>query len=66
MHHFWLVFVAFLFGIGMLSYRYNSLKNQAFEIYDVGGQRTERKKWIHWFNKLSVLFTNVYMAQDCI
>ena len=33
---------------GILTDRY-SISGHMFEIYDVGGQRNERRKWIHCF-----------------
>lgn len=34
-----------------------SIDKTTFEMYDVGGQRTERKKWIHYFDEVTtVLF----------
>jgi hypothetical protein len=36
--------------------RYN-IDGTTFEMYDVGGQRNERKKWIHCFEGISALFT---------
>lgn len=33
---------------GIVTERYN-IDGTTFEMYDVGGQRNERKKWIHCF-----------------
>lgn len=33
---------------GIVTEKY-TIDNAVFEIYDVGGQRNERKKWIHCF-----------------
>jgi hypothetical protein len=31
------------------------IDNTPFEMYDVGGQRTERKKWIHCFEGVDAI-----------
>lgn len=42
---------------GMIKYEYKldypNRKNNSFTILDVGGQRVERRKWLHHFDKLS-------------
>jgi len=41
---------------GMIEYKYD-IKDNVFILYDVGGQRNERKKWIHHFADVAaVLF----------
>jgi len=41
---------------GVVEYSFN-IQNHHFRIFDVGGQRTERRKWIHCFEDVtSVLF----------
>lgn len=41
---------------GMIEYKYD-IKDKEFILYDVGGQRNERKKWIHHFADVAaVLF----------
>ncbi|CAO3621525.1 unnamed protein product [Cunninghamella echinulata] len=41
-------------------------KNVIYHMYDVGGQRSERKKWIHCFeNVASVLFVVAISGYDC-
>merc|ERR1719464_1985569 len=41
---------------GMIEYKYD-IKENEFILYDVGGQRNERKKWIHHFADVAaVLF----------
>lgn len=42
--------------------RYN-IDGTTFEMYDVGGQRNERKKWIHCFEGNSVFY---YFHQFCV
>jgi len=38
-----------------------------FKIFDVGGQRNERKKWIHCFeNVTAVLFVGVLSEYDLV
>ena len=53
------------FKMGQLSIQYVSdprsscapLANPCFSMFDVGGQRSERKKWIHCFeNVTSIIF----------
>ena len=33
-----------------------SYKNTEFRIFDVGGQKTQRRKWIHIFDNVNALF----------
>lgn len=41
------------------------IQNNVFEIYDVGGQRNERKKWIHCFDTVTaVLFVTSLTCYD--
>jgi len=41
------------------------LKNNKFQIFDVGGQRNERKKWIHCFEEVTgVMFLAALSAYD--
>uniref|UniRef100_A0A7S0THK9 Uncharacterized protein n=1 Tax=Elphidium margaritaceum TaxID=933848 RepID=A0A7S0THK9_9EUKA len=53
-------------SIGVVQKRFNINKNM-FEIYDAGGQRSERKKWMHHFgNVQAVIFVaalNHYCAR---
>ena len=45
-------------------YFFSKLK---FELYDVGGQKTERKKWIHCFeNVAAVLFVAALSDYDAV
>ena len=30
--------------------------SQSFYVIDVGGQRTERRKWMHYWDKLSTMY----------
>lgn len=49
-------------GIVMNKY---DIEGNKFELYDVGGQRNERKKWIHCFdNVTAVLFVGVLSEYD--
>uniref|UniRef100_A0A914CP03 Uncharacterized protein n=1 Tax=Acrobeloides nanus TaxID=290746 RepID=A0A914CP03_9BILA len=41
--------------IGVSEIRYN-YKNTEFRIFDVGGQKTQRRKWIHIFDNVNALF----------
>ena len=42
-----------------------SLKGHNFRVFDVGGQRSERKKWIHCFdNVTAILFVVGISAYD--
>uniref|UniRef100_A0A915CLY7 Uncharacterized protein n=1 Tax=Ditylenchus dipsaci TaxID=166011 RepID=A0A915CLY7_9BILA len=41
--------------IGVTEIRYN-YKNMEFRIFDVGGQKTERRKWIHIFDNVNSIF----------
>ena len=36
---------------------------QRFRIFDVGGQRSERKKWIHCFEEVNVLLFLVAISE---
>jgi len=41
------------------------IEGRAFELYDVGGQRNERKKWIHVFDNVhAVIFVNALSEYD--
>lgn len=41
------------------------IKNNRFQVYDVGGQRNERKKWIHCFDGVTgVIFLAALSAYD--
>lgn len=50
-----------------------SFKNLNFKLFDVGGQRSERKKWIHCFEDVTAIifcvamseYDQVYMAYSC-
>jgi len=49
---------------GIATERY-MIDNSIFEMYDVGGQRTERKKWIHCFdNVTAVIFVAALSEYD--
>ena len=48
-HHF---YVLCCMVLGMTNYVYDH-GNHNFNVYDVGGQRSERSKWIHQFEQLS-------------
>jgi len=42
-----------------------TIKNNRFQVFDVGGQRNERKKWIHCFEKVTgVIFLASLSAYD--
>ncbi|KAI1727140.1 g-protein alpha subunit domain-containing protein [Ditylenchus destructor] len=41
--------------IGVTEIRYH-YKNMEFRIFDVGGQKTERRKWIHIFDNVNSIF----------
>ena len=45
---------------GIVTERYN-IDGTTFEMYDVGGQRNERKKWIHCFEGISVFSVFRYL-----
>eukprot|EP01084_Bolivina_argentea_P086535 156425_1 len=38
------------------------LKNTNFHIYDVGGQKSERRKWIHFFNEVDAVLFVISLA----
>jgi len=40
-----------------------AVDNNKFSLYDVGGQRNERKKWIHCFENVSVVIFVVAMSE---
>jgi guanine nucleotide-binding protein G(i) subunit alpha len=41
-------------------------KEKPFFIFDVGGQRNERKKWIHCFDNINALIFMVALSEyDC-
>jgi len=43
------------------------IQGNKFKMYDVGGQRNERKKWIHCFEKVTaVLFVGVLSEYDMV
>jgi GTPase SAR1 family protein len=49
---------------GIVTERYN-IDNTTFEMYDVGGQRNERKKWIHCFEGVTaVIFVAAISEYD--
>lgn len=49
---------------GIVTERYN-IDNTVFEMYDVGGQRNERKKWIHCFEGVTaVIFVAAISEYD--
>lgn len=49
---------------GIVTERYN-IEETTFEMYDVGGQRNERKKWIHCFeNVTAVIFVAALSEYD--
>ncbi len=53
----------FLF-IGIVTEKYN-IDGTTFEMYDVGGQRNERKKWIHCFEGVTaVIFVAAISEYD--
>ena len=50
--------------IGIVTERYN-IDETTFEMYDVGGQRNERKKWIHCFDGVTaVIFVAALSEYD--
>ena len=40
-----------------------SFKNLNFKLFDVGGQRSERKKWIHCFEDVTAIIFCVAMSE---
>lgn len=40
-----------------------TLKNMNFKVFDVGGQRSERKKWIHCFEDVTAIIFVVAMSE---
>ena len=49
---------------GIVEYSFE-IDKQNFKMYDVGGQRNERKKWIHCFeNVTAVIFVGVLSEYD--
>ena len=49
---------------GIVTERY-TIDNTTFEMYDVGGQRNERKKWIHCFEGVTaVIFVAAISEYD--
>lgn len=49
---------------GIVTERYN-IDGTTFEMYDVGGQRNERKKWIHCFEGVTaVIFVAAISEYD--
>ena len=46
---------------GIVTERYN-IDGTTFEMYDVGGQRNERRKWIHCFEGISVIMLKLLCA----
>lgn len=46
-------------GINEITFNYRGL---AFRVYDIGGQRSERKKWIHCFEDVTCLIFMVAMS----
>ena len=51
---------------GMIEYSYD-IKDNEFVLYDVGGQRNERKKWIHHFADVAaVLFICALNHYHCV
>lgn len=41
----------------------NSEKRKYFRLFDVGGQRSERKKWIHCFEDVTAIIFCVAMSE---
>ena len=49
---------------GVIEWTFN-IQNAQFDIFDVGGQQSERKKWIHCFEKVtSVIFVASLSCYD--
>eukprot|EP01084_Bolivina_argentea_P148185 259122_1 len=53
---------------GITNIRYQTKSNQHFEfqMFDVGGMRNQRKKWIHIFDELECVIFVVALNQFCI
>ena len=57
--------------IGMREYAYMTDARQAYRIIDVGGQRSDRRKWINYFEKLSAqdldsgMYTVSWFRENC-
>lgn len=41
----------------------NALSQSLFRLFDVGGQRSERKKWIHCFEDVTAIIFCVAMSE---
>eukprot|EP01084_Bolivina_argentea_P255843 430470_1 len=50
---------------GMIDYEYEDEYKNKFEIRDVGGERNERKKWIHHFESVSCVLYVSALNQYC-
>eukprot|EP01084_Bolivina_argentea_P222646 376802_1 len=50
---------------GGIEYRYEDEKERQFIIYDNGGERNERKKWIHYFCDVSCVLYVSALNQYC-
>jgi len=42
---------------------YNNYNNNYHRLFDVGGQRSERKKWIHCFEDVTAIIFCVAMSE---